>query len=71
MTRLRQRLRRLEARKPKCGNVIFISTGVPRGGEHVGDISLAFTSHGSVYKTPYETDEEFIARVTGGTRCGR
>jgi hypothetical protein len=70
MTRLRQRLKKLEARRPEDDGVIFISTGVPRG-DKVGDLDVAITPQGWVTKTPYETDAQFRDRVTGGTPCGR
>lgn len=62
MTRLYQRLTRLEKHRPASGDVTLISTGVPRH-DKVGDLDVAVTPRGWVPKTANETDAQFSARV--------
>ena len=70
MTRLRQRLGKLEGRRPAPGAVTFICTGVPRP-DKIGDLDVAITSQGWVTKAVGETDEQFMARVSRGWPCAR
>jgi len=70
MTRLRQRLKKLEARRPEGDHVVFISTGVPRG-DTVGGAAVAITPQGTTVRNVNETNAQFRDRVTGGKPCAR
>lgn len=69
MSRLRQRLKKLETCRSGTDDIAFIRTGVPRH-DRVVDLAAAMTAQGWITKIPYETDEEFKARVQQGQSCG-
>lgn len=62
MTRLRQRLTKLETHRQSSDEITFISTGVPAH-DKVGILDVAITPQGWVTKAPNETDAQFRARV--------
>ena len=70
MSRLRQRLKKLEAHTADADETVFICTGVPRH-DKVGHLKVAITPYGWIAKKSQEADAQFKARVQGSKSCGR
>jgi hypothetical protein len=63
---IKRRIERLEREGPVQGEVVFISTGVPRH-DKMGRLDVAITPQGWLAKRPYESDENFESRANRGS----